>query len=77
VEPNKKEPTFEPFELVDENEYISKGFRLEGASDPFVLTASKDGVVIEGKFTIPSHLYLQDFAKVLSDVWKIHNRLRL
>lgn len=73
----KKEARFVPFELVNDDEYISKGLRLEGAADPFTLTASKDGVVIEGKFTIDSHLILQDFARVLSDMWKTHKRLSL
>jgi hypothetical protein len=73
----KKEPTFVAFEVEDENQYLQKGLRLEGADAPFCLTASKDGVVLEGKFNIDSDLVLQDFARVLGDVWKKHRRLKL
>lgn len=47
-----------------------------GESDAFQLIASGEGVEFQGKFLIPGEQELQDFAKLLSQVWQEHRKLK-
>lgn len=69
--------TKEKFDSIDGNTYIQ--FREESSNvvDPFSIRVSKQGMNFKGYLDVPisSEKELQDFARLISDMWQEHRKL--